>query len=62
MDEEQTLVELIEEFERNIKATLAGEKTEYKKRSKGVPHDCVEYNDWCFRCEIARDESGGKNE
>lgn len=59
MSDDQTLLELIEEFERNIKAILAGEKVEYKKRRKGVPHDCVEYNDWCFRCEISRDEAGG---
>lgn len=21
-----------------------------------VPHDCTEYNEWCYRCELARDE------
>ena len=56
---EQSLPGLIEEFERNIKSILAGEKVERKKRDKGVPHDCIKYNDWCFRCEIGRDEQRG---
>lgn len=47
------------EFERKVIAILSGEKVETNRkrgRKHYVPHECVEHNSACFRCELSKTE------